>query len=92
MPMERANRKGLRNQLRSLNVKQEVPELRRGPGRPPTRDAKKGNPAYKLTTVFLPKHVYADAQAKLLKSNAAKDEKITVSDILSDYLTHWVNQ
>lgn len=93
MPMERGNNKtGLRNQLSSLNLKEGAPEVRRGPGRPSTGDAKKGNPDYKLTTVFLPKRIYADAQAKLLRSNAEKDEKLTVSDILSDYLTQWVSQ
>ena len=93
MPMERASKKtGLRNQLSSLNLKEGAPEVRRGPGRPSTGDAKKGNPDYKLTTVFLPKRVYADAQAKLLKANAERDQKRTVSDVLSDYLTEWVNQ
>jgi hypothetical protein len=93
MPMERASKKtGLRNQLSSLNLKEGAPEVKRGPGRPSTGDAKKGNPDYKLTTVFLPKRVYADAQAKLLKANAERDQKRTVSDVLSDYLTEWVNQ
>lgn len=93
MPMERASKKtGLRNQLSSLNLKEGGPEVKRGPGRPSTGDAKKGNPDYKLTTVFLPKRVYADAQAKLLKANAERDQKRTVSDVLSDYLTEWVNQ
>jgi hypothetical protein len=91
--MERASKKtGLRNQLSSLNLKEGAPEVKRGPGRPSTGDAKKGNPDYKLTTVFLPKRVYADAQAKLLKANAEGDQKRTVSDVLSDYLTEWVNQ
>ena len=93
MPMERAsNKTGLRNQLSSLSLKEGAPEVRRGPGRPSTGDAKKGNPEYKLTTVFLPKRVYADAQAKLLKANAESDQKRTVSDVLSDYLTQWVNE
>ncbi len=91
MPMERASRKtGLRSQLSSPARTDIPPEVRRGPGRPSTGDAKKNNPDYKLTTVFLPKRIYADAQAQLLKSNAERDEKLTVSDILSDYLTQWV--
>lgn len=94
MPMERASSKktGLHNQLSSLNLKEGAPVVKRGPGRPSTGAAKKGNPEYTNTTIFLPKQVYADAQAKLIRANAVKDEKLTVSDILSDYLKQWVNE
>ncbi len=93
MPMERAsNKTGLRNQLSSLSLKEGAPDVKRGPGRPSTGAAKKGNPDYTATSVFLPKQVYADAQAKLIKANAVKSEKLTVSDILSDYLKQWVNE
>jgi len=68
------------------------PVVRRGPGRPTTGDAKKGNPDFQLTSVFLPKMAYANAQAILIRSNAAKGEKLTVSDILSEYLTQWVKK
>jgi hypothetical protein len=80
MPVERANR----NTERQDNLS--------SPGRPSTGDSKKSNPNYKLTTVFLPKRIYADAQAKLLRSNAETDQRITVSDILSEYLTQWVKE
>ncbi len=83
---------GLRNKTSSPAHKNGEPEGRRGPGRPSTGDAKKGNPDYKLTTVFLPKRVYANAQAKLLQANAERDQKRTVSDVLSEYLTQWVNE
>jgi hypothetical protein len=93
MPVERANRNTERqDNLSSPNLKEGAPEAKRSPGRPSTGDSKKSNPNYKLTTVFLPKRIYADAQAKLLRSNAETDQRITVSDILSEYLTQWVKE
>lgn len=93
MSTERAIKKaGLAKKINSPAHESGEPQGRRGPGRPSTGDAKKGNPDYKLTTVFLPKRVYANAQAKLLQSNAERDQKRTVSDVLSEYLTQWVNE
>lgn len=93
MSTERATKKaGLRDKASSPAHKDGEPGGRRGPGRPSTGAAKKGNPDYKLTTVFLPKRVYANAQAKLLQANAERDQKRTVSDVLSEYLTQWVNE
>ena len=90
MPVERANKKAAPGSRAGSVALREAPESRRG--RPITGDAKKGNPDLTLTSVFLNKIAYADAKAILLKSNAVKGEKVTVSDILSDYLAQWVKK
>lgn len=69
-------------------------EPSRRPGRPPKaiKKARRQNPNLKMTTVYLDKKAYADAQAMLLRSNAEKNEEVTVSDILSGALVKWVSE
>ena len=69
-------------------------QARRNPGRPQkaTTTARRQNPDLKMTTVYLDKKAYADAQVMLLRSNAEKNEEVTVSDILSGALVKWVNE
>lgn len=71
-----------------------VSEVRRTRGRPrkATTSARRQNPDLKMTTVYLDKKAYAGAQAMLLKSNAEKNQDVTVSDILSGALVKWLNE
>ena len=64
---------------------------RRSPGRPPkaTTNARRKNPDLTMTTDYLDRQTYTGAQVKLLRSNTEKNEKVTVSHILSDALVKW---
>lgn len=92
MPADHANKKPVLRSLSGNVALRDAPETKRGPGKPRTGNARADNPNIAQRSVFLPVTAYADAQAILLKSNAATGAKVTVSDILSEYLTKWVKQ